>query len=105
MEELLIEMINAGISSKTHELGKKVEALSINSEEINSKSASVPEGGSDGDEGGDGGKMRHKLYVQQVKVVDLKGTLKSVYPSRFDLTFGNSNKIRVIRTYDEEKPE
>lgn len=37
----------------------------------------------------------HNLEVEQVKVVDMEGNLKHIYPSRVDLNF--DDKIKVIR--------
>lgn len=51
----------------------------------------------------DGPKIKSQLLMQQVKVIDTKGNLKNVYPSRVDLNFGDSNKLRVVRTYDEQQ--
>ena len=106
MEELLVEMINSGIVS-TQNIVEKVEALSINSDDSKAVSDEQSERAKlealENSASGSGGKLRHKLYMQQVKVVDTKGALKTVYPSRVDLNFAGSNKIRVVRTYDEEK--
>lgn len=93
MEELFTEMLNAGISTKTldenanEEIARKVDELSLESEESKDENK----------------KLRHTLVLQQVKVVDTKGTLKTVYPSRVDLSFGDSKKFQVNRLYDEEK--
>lgn len=38
----------------------------------------------------------HNLVVEQVKVVDLEGNMKLLYPSRADLNF-TSNFINVLR--------
>ncbi|KAJ8711250.1 hypothetical protein PYW07_008492 [Mythimna separata] len=43
------------------------------------------------------GAAYHTLTVQQVKVVDLEGNLKNVYPSRTDCVFEGSN-IKVVRS-------
>lgn len=106
MEELLVEMINSGIVS-TQNIVEKVEALSINSDDSKAVGDEQSERAKlealENSAAGSGGKLRHKLYMQQVKVVDTKGALKTVYPSRVDLNFAGSNKIRVVRTYDEEK--
>lgn len=80
--ELLVECINAGIVTK-HDTNTTPSAFEENDES--------------------GGKLRHLIFVQQVKIVDSKGALKTVYPSRVDLDFENSNKIRVVRAYDDEK--
>lgn len=37
----------------------------------------------------------HNLEVEQVKVVDMEGNLKHIYPSRVDLNF--DDKIKIIR--------
>jgi hypothetical protein len=81
MEELLLEMIKAGITSS--ELDQKVEALDLNGGEAPAAD----------------GKLRHTVIMQQVRTVDAKGSLKTVYPSRVDLNFGDSNKMRVVRLY------
>ncbi|CAH0402886.1 unnamed protein product [Chilo suppressalis] len=39
----------------------------------------------------------HTLTVQQMKVVDLEGNLKSVYPSRTDCVFEGTNDVKVFR--------
>ncbi|CAG9791261.1 unnamed protein product [Diatraea saccharalis] len=39
----------------------------------------------------------HSLTVQQMKVVDLEGNLKSVYPSRTDCVYEDCNDIKVFR--------
>ncbi|XP_028174683.1 leucine-rich repeat-containing protein 47-like isoform X1 [Ostrinia furnacalis] len=39
----------------------------------------------------------HTLTVQQVKIVDLEGNLKSVYPSRTDCGFEDSTDVKVYR--------
>jgi hypothetical protein len=78
MEELLVEMITMGITSKD-ELGTEKTQETQETD----------------------GKLRHTLIMQQVKIVDSKGNLKTVYPSRVDLQFGDSNKMRVTRLYDE----
>lgn len=39
----------------------------------------------------------HTLTVQQVKVVDLEGNLKNVYPSRTDCVFEGASNIKVLR--------
>lgn len=38
----------------------------------------------------------HNLAVEQIKVVDLEGNMKLVYPSRSDLIFEDSN-VTIIR--------
>lgn len=93
MEQLLAEMLLAGIvSSKQSGLCKKLEALSIqgnNDQEQQQQQQS---------------KLRHSLILQQVRVLDSKGTLKSVYPSRVDLaSLSSSNKTVVRRLYDEKE--
>lgn len=39
----------------------------------------------------------NSLTVQQVTNVDMEGNLKSVYPSRTDLCFEESERIQVLR--------
>ncbi|KAL4710100.1 hypothetical protein ACJJTC_016502 [Scirpophaga incertulas] len=43
------------------------------------------------------GADRHSLSVQQMKVVDVEGNLKSVYPSRTDCVFEGSSDIKIYR--------
>lgn len=38
----------------------------------------------------------HKLIIEQVKVVDMEGNMKLIYPSRADLNFAE-NFITVLR--------
>lgn len=93
--ELLVEFINSGIVSK-HDIieneTKSEQCLSGGKQENQMEGNEM-----------NNGKLRYTMNVQQVKIVDTKGSLKSVFPSRVDLDFGNSSKIRVIRTYDEDK--
>ncbi len=86
MEELLLELFKAGIASSV-ELGDKVEALSLNGDKVEEPAFE--------------GKLRHTLLIQQVRIVDAKGNLKTVYPSRVDLNFADSNKVRVARLYND----
>lgn len=90
MEKMIVEIIHAGLVSKD-DLVEKVEALSVNSE--------ANEANETADEDG---KLIHTIVIQQVKIMDSKGNLKSVYPSRVDLNFDGSNKMRVVRLYDEQ---
>lgn len=93
--ELLLEFINSGIVSKhdiTENETKSEQSLPGGKQENQIERTEM-----------NNGKLRNTMNVQQVKMVDTKGSLKSVYPSRVDLDFGNSSKIRVIRTYDEDK--
>ena len=92
MEELVLEMIRSNITS-SNELGEKVQAMSINSE--TAKSVDVAKETEHNFEG----KLRHIVLIQQVKIVDSKGNLKTVYPSRVDLNFGDSAKLKVARHY------
>ncbi len=89
MEELLLELFKAGITS-TVELSDKAEALALSGDKAAEESSPAFEG-----------KLRHTLLIQQVRTVDAKGNLKTVYPSRVDLSFGDSNKIRVTRLYSD----
>lgn len=43
----------------------------------------------------DGNKF-HEIHVEQVKIVDLEGNMKSVYPSRTDANYEDGN-IVVLR--------
>jgi len=95
IEELFVEMLNNGIASKqldinsnTEELTSKVEELDLKNEDAEAEEASSK-------------KLRHTLVLQQVKIVDTKGALKNVYPSRVDLTFGDSKKFEVQRLYED----
>ena len=99
MEELLTEMINTGIVSKEPiDFCKKVEDLSLSSENNSEeKNGDASNGVHEPEEMR---KLRRTLIIQQVKIADLKGELKSVYPSRVDLNF-NSSKIEVTRVYDD----
>lgn len=47
--------------------------------------------------GGSDNRDYHTLTVQQVKIVDPEGTLKSVYPSRADCNYEATNNIKVFR--------
>lgn len=87
MEKMIEEMLLAGLVSK-EELNDKVEALKI-------------EGEKSSEESEESSKLRNSFLIQQVKIVDSKANLKSVYPSRVDLTFENTDKIKVVRLYDE----
>jgi hypothetical protein len=98
MEELIVEMINMGITSGT--LEEKLEILSLNSATASSSSSSASST-STSEEDDPNSKLRRTILMQQVKIVDSKGNLKTVYPSRVDLNFGDSNKLRVKRLYDE----
>lgn len=93
-------MLNNGIVS-VNEISEKVEALSINSEKKEDANSTAEDRVKEELASLGSGKLRNNLFIQQVKVVDSKGALKTVYPSRIDLNFDNSNKIRVLRTYDE----
>ena len=42
-------------------------------------------------------KLREKLVVEQVKITDMEGNLRVIYPSRTDL---NNEGIQVIRQFD-----
>ena len=42
-------------------------------------------------------KLQEKLVVEQVKITDLEGNLRVIYPSRTDLT---SEAIQLIRHFD-----
>ena len=89
MEQLIVEMLNAGITSIVTDLSEQVENLNLNSSSASDSSENV--------------KPKNTLIMQQVKTVDSKGNLKTVYPSRVDLNFAEtvSNKIKVARLYDE----
>lgn len=80
MDELILEMLRAGIVS-TSDMNEKLASLSL--------SAELPTDG----------KLKHTLIVQQVRIMDSKGALKTVFPSRVDFEFEGSSKIRVARLY------
>ena len=89
MEELIVEMLQAGLCSSNNEelLNESLKSLKLN------------EATNDDDE--TTSKVKETMWIQQVRIVDVAGNLKCVYPSRIDLVFGNSNKIKVARLYDE----
>ena len=92
IEELVSEMITMGITSVN--LAEKVEDLKLNGEnKVSSEEKALADDPNS--------KLRHSLVMQQVRIVDSKGALKTVYPSRVDLNFGGSNKLKVVRCYDE----
>jgi len=103
MEEMIVEMINMGITSST--LEEKLEAVSLNKDtndaSATTSSTSSSSSSSSSEEEDPNSKLRRTLLMQQVKIVDSKGNLKTVYPSRVDLNFGDSNKLRVKRLYDD----
>lgn len=40
----------------------------------------------------------HKLQIQQMRVVDLEGKMKVIYPSKVDLFYeDNKNQLKIIR--------
>lgn len=41
--------------------------------------------------------IRNQLIVQQIKITDFDGNLKTVYPSKTDLNFDESASISVER--------
>jgi hypothetical protein len=97
VEEIIVEMIKSGLTS-SGELAEKVEALSINSDKQSAESTASTDANGEGESG----KLRHTIIMQQVRIVDAKGNLKTVYPSRVDLNFAEmDNKIRVVRLYDD----
>ena len=103
MEELIVHMLNEALVSndKFDLLKDSMDALRINSaSSASSSSSSSSSAETDEAENADG-KLRRTMIVQQVRVLDAKGQLKTVYPSRVDLNFSNSNKFRVIRLYDD----
>ena len=107
MDELVVEMIAMGITSTSaagNGLVEKVEALSVNSESSSSSSSNSAVSSSAEEQAladDPNSKLRHTLIMQQVRIIDSKGALKTVYPSRVDLCFGESNKLRVVRCYDD----
>lgn len=51
----------------------------------------------DGDVPAPGNVARNQLTVQQIKITDLDGNLKAVYPSKADLDFDETTSIFVER--------
>ncbi len=108
MEQLFTEMLNNGIVSQDN-LNEKIEGLSLTNsngkQETENKDGDS--NGTNGDSNGDSNEesisknLRHLLIVQQVRILDNKGVLKCVYPSRIDLSFNGSNKFQVQRLYDD----
>ncbi len=89
MEELVVEMFkNSIVSKEPANLDENMHMLSLKDEKAETGENSE-------------NKLKSTMIMQQVKIVNSKGDLKSVYPSRVDLTFGDSNKFRVNRLYDE----
>lgn len=70
IEELLKEMLLAGLEKSKDEYGDVL---------------------------GSGNVPRNQLTVQQIKITDLDGNLKSVYPSKTDLDFDETASIFVER--------
>lgn len=97
VEKLFVEMLNAGVASKlldenaNEAMTKKMSELQVEENDTSVQSEDDMEK-----------KLRHTLILQQAKVVDSKGALKTVYPSRVDLAFDDSGKYKVHRLYDEE---
>lgn len=92
MEELISEMLKAGIAS-TESIDNQIESVDLNADEKKSEQQSNM-------------KKRNTLIIQQVRVVDGQQKLKWVYPSRVDLNFEAENtngkvKMHVVRLYDE----
>ena len=99
-------MLNNGIVSQDNlsELNEKVETLNLNSNgkstpEQNKQQSSETNG--DSNEETINTQLRHTLIIQQVRILEVKGGLKCVYPSRVDLSFNGSNKFQVQRLYDD----
>ena len=88
MEELIVEMLNFNLCSKSQpeSLIEKIKNLKLSEEASNEDETS---------------KAKQLIWIQQTKIVDSKGNLKCVYPSRIDLSFNNSNKYKVVRLYDD----
>ena len=82
LDELLYKMLDMGVGAVT---------------------ATVTDGAAGGDNSdSDDGvvfekKPTEKLVVEQVKITDIEGNLKVIYPSRTDL---NNEAIKVIRHFD-----
>ncbi len=96
MEELLLEMLRANLVSKADDLNKHMQNLNVS----NNPNEKIDTNAS----GDDSIKIKNSIVIQQVRIVDSKGQLKTVYPSRVDLVFNELlDKIKVVRLYDEEK--
>lgn len=95
MEQLFIEMFNSGIVSQDNlaDVADKLNDMNVSNENQTEERANS--------ESETPNQLRHVLIIQQVKIVDSKGALKTVYPSRLDLSFNSSNKFQVKRLYDE----
>lgn len=39
----------------------------------------------------------HKLQIQQLKIVDLEGNVRVVYPSKVDLFYEGENNLKILR--------
>jgi hypothetical protein len=85
---MVSEMFKAGIvlSLTDDDLNQKLKSLNLNDKQ-------------EEEEENSNNKLRQTLLVQQVKILDSKGNLKSVYPSKVDLLFDGSNKFKVNRLY------
>ena len=103
MEQLFTEMLNNGIVSQDiaelDTLVGEVADLNLNNNNQDSKTTSDQDDNST--TATNTRQLRHKLILQQVKIVDMKGGLKCVYPSRVDLTFNDSIKYQVTRLYND----
>jgi len=102
MEKLFTEMLNNGIASQDIvELDTLVgEVADLNLNNSNQDSKTTPDQ-DDNSTTTNTRHLKHKLILQQVKIVDMKGNLKCVYPSRVDLTFNDSIKYQVTRLYND----
>jgi hypothetical protein len=89
MENIITEMLNMNLSTTT----ENNEPLRLLTSKLNDlrllDSDRVPTG------------AKHILIVQQVKIIDSRGNLKSVYPSRIDLTYDECRAVKVTRLYNE----
>jgi hypothetical protein len=99
IEKLFVEMLNAGVASKlldensNEAMVKKLSELQLQADENDTSVQSEDDTEK---------KLRHTLLLQQTKVIDSKGALKTVYPSRVDLAFDDSGKYKVQRLYGED---
>ena len=84
MDELLLGMLEMGLGAEQAK-GQGQTDQDAEDEKENAATSISPSN------------KRKNMVVEQVKVVDLEGSLRVIYPSRVDL---QHNAIEVIRDYD-----
>ena len=89
MEELIVEMLRSNLCSKDQDEILQLVSNSVKDLKLDEDDKAEIENL----------KPKQVMWIQQTKIVDVKGNLKCVYPSRIDLTLGN--KIKVERLYDD----